>query len=682
MKKMMMLFLLVAILFIQLSVPSEAMTQIPYRTYTEDASGNLILTQDAYIPVGIIPFSNFANIRELQVYNSKIYVLDVHQDESRIHIFNEDFSFKTSLSLPTDVIRPEGFYVTAQFLYIADLGTNDEGRIHVFSINHENDTIVLENVFLKPDTPLFGAETPFLPRKIVVDSRGNLYVISEGALNGVLQMSRTGRFFGFFGANRADVSRLRSAFRSFFPTQRQIVLPPTPTNVAIDEEGFVFTVTEGLSDTGLKKFNVASRNFLPDSLNVIQGNVAVATGNYQNVYTLSKDGIIREYDVEGNMLFSFGGSMIGDNRLGLFRNPVAISVTKDHKILVADSEANNIQIFNYTEFAGYVHRALESYQDSDFDEGIALWNDVLLYNSWFELAYKGIGHAYMSLGDYELAMESYQRTNYVAGYSDAFWELRNIYIENYIGWLVILFFGVQILYVIKRAYNQKGYTVLPKKYHQWNNRFKESLVYLEWTHPFKIIRKPLDTFYDIKRNIRTSTKVSTAIYLLVGVTYFVRLLFTNYIFIGPLENQTIMLNLLMIYGGLFVFLVMNYLVCSIREGSGFFKEVYIGLSYTIFPIILVTLVMTFVSRGLTLNEIFIYQYIHQIVYIWSGFLVYFMIKDIYYYDVGETFLNIGITMFAMVVVIFVGFMGYVIFNQSFNFFQEIIREAILRVQGY
>jgi hypothetical protein len=683
MRKALAVILVVMTCLMMVPVRGEAsVTRTPYRTYTEDAKGNLILTQDAYVPMESFSHPDFEDIREMRVHDGRIHILDQKKDASAIYVYDTAFALLGTIVLPEDVQRPEGFHVTDGSVYVTDLKDGSEGALHVFDYDPMTFSLTPADVFLKPETPLFGDQTPFLPRKVSVDPRGNVYIISDGALNGVLQMSDTGRFFGFFGANKADTGNIRDRVTQFFSSTRDLVLPPTPTNIAIDPEGFIYTVTQGLKDTGLKKFNVASRNFLPESMSVVQGNVAVAPGNHGNIFTVSIDGVIREYDVEGNLLFSFGGSLIGDTRLGLFSEPVAISILSDNRILVADASAGNIQVFVETAFARDVHRALDAYMESDFDSGILLWEEVLLQNAWFDLAYKGMGHAYMSEGAYRLAMESYRKTDDIEGYSEAFWELRNETIELYVGWFVVVFFLMQALFWVKAWINRKGRTVLPSAWHERMARVKDTVTWKRLAHPFKVIRHPLDTFYDIKRKNDTSVHVATGLYVMMGVVYFVKNGLSNYIFVGDIMDRNIFLDLFLLYGGILVFLVMNYLVCSIREGSGKFSEVYIGFSYVLLPVMLVNVLMTGVSNVLTLNEMFIYGYIHQIATVWSVILGFFMVKDIYDYDVGETIGNIMVTMFSMVVAVFVGFMMYVVFNQSVTFFEELVREAILRVQGF
>lgn len=662
-------------------LPLSAATIVPYRTYTEDSNGNLIMTQDAYVPVYSFTHEELDNVQEIQLVGDYLFVLNQKPGRSKMIVFTQDFEFVKSLSLGMDVMVPGGFYIRENLLYIADEGLDEDGAIHLFDFNLEDLTISYSLSFGKPVTPLFGERTPFMPTKIAVDNRGNMYIVSEGALNGILQMSSAGRFFGFFGANLSDVPRLRGLWNQFFRSSNQIQLPPTPTNLTVDKEGFIYTVTDGLSDTGLKKFNVASRNFLPSSLNVVQGNIDVAIGNYQNIFTLSKDGIIREYDVVGNLLFSFGGSLIGDTRMGLFQSPSAIAINERNQILVSDSQTNLIQVFERTEFAMMVHFAIEKYFQSEFDKGIELWNDVLLYNAWFDLAYKGMADAMMSKGDYELAMMNYRKTNDIEGYSNAFWELRNNTIEVGVGWIVIFFFGIQIFYLVKRTYNKKGHTILPKSWHDHFNRWKQRPLIQDLVHPFKIIRHPLDTFFDIKHKIHSPIWGASLIYFAIAVVYFIRLYGSSYIFIGEINQSTVFLNLVLIYAGVFLFVIMNYLVCTIREGSGFFRDVYIGVAYSLMPILLTVVGMTFLSNILTLNEAFLYQYIHQIAFVWSAILLYFMVKDIHHYEVGESLGNIVITIFSMLVMIFVGTMVYVIFTQSFGFIEEVVGEAMLRATG-
>ncbi len=64
----------------------------------------------------------------------------------------------------------------------------------------------LVNEFGRPDEPLFGKNRDFLPRKIAVDARENLYIISEGSVDGIVLMNTNGDFIGYFGANTASMS--------------------------------------------------------------------------------------------------------------------------------------------------------------------------------------------------------------------------------------------------------------------------------------------------------------------------------------------------------------------------------------------------------------------------------------------------------------------------------------------
>jgi hypothetical protein len=107
-------------------------------------------------------------------------------------------------------------------------------------------------------------------------------------------------------------------------------LPATPDNMAIDEKGLIYTVTRGEGDASLKRLNIAGGNMIePDAYDEVPA--AVAVGNHDNVYVLSQQGYIYEYNNDGELLFVFSGSDDGQQRMGLSIKAEAIQVAKDDK---------------------------------------------------------------------------------------------------------------------------------------------------------------------------------------------------------------------------------------------------------------------------------------------------------------------------------------------------------------
>jgi hypothetical protein len=53
----------------------------------------------------------------------------------------------------------------------------------------------------RPTDVYFGSGV-YKPRKVALDRFGNLYVVSEGTNEGIIQFNLKGEFGGFFGANK------------------------------------------------------------------------------------------------------------------------------------------------------------------------------------------------------------------------------------------------------------------------------------------------------------------------------------------------------------------------------------------------------------------------------------------------------------------------------------------------
>ena len=129
---------------------------------------------------------------------------------------------------------------------------------------------------------------------------------------------------------------------NFFNVSSTSNIPISPSNVAIDEKGSIYTVSN-TADGKLKKFNVASETILKinnkDNFNSLHIN------EFNNIYALSNEGDVKEYDSYGNMIFSFGGLDTGTKRLGLFITPVDLTTDSSNNIYVLDKGLNQIQIF-------------------------------------------------------------------------------------------------------------------------------------------------------------------------------------------------------------------------------------------------------------------------------------------------------------------------------------------------
>ncbi|MBN2221014.1 MAG: hypothetical protein JW708_02330, partial [Vallitaleaceae bacterium] len=352
-----------------------------------------------------------------------------------------------------DLSMPLGLYVTQEgMLYVAD-----EMKQQIFVYNQEGQLV---NTYGKPNHPLFGKNSNFLPQKIVVDDRGTMYIVSKGNNNGIIQISPSegGSFLGYFGANNTRISWMTLFRKAIFSEEQEARMaksePVTIANIAIDDRGLVYTVSQGEQALTLKKMNIAGKNLVfPEVYDPYPS--SVITGDLDNIFVASKNGYIYEYNSEGSLLFVFGARDDGKQRVGLFKTVSSIALDSKKQLYVLDEEKNEIQVFRTTEFADLVHTAVKMYQNGLYTESKEPWTEVLRMNSLFDYANLGIGEAYYKEGDYDKALESYKLAKNKEGYSNAFWEVRNLWMKQNLVRIMLTIIGIFILWKILKLWDRK-----------------------------------------------------------------------------------------------------------------------------------------------------------------------------------------------------------------------------------
>ncbi|MDY0347123.1 MAG: hypothetical protein RBQ70_05610, partial [Acholeplasma sp.] len=128
----------------------------------------------------------------------------------------------------------------------------------------------------------------------------------------------------------------------------------------------------------------------------------------------------------------------------------------------------------------------------------------------------------------------------------------------------------------------------------------------------------------------------------------------------------------------FLWVVANYLVCSIRDGEGKLRDVYQSSAYALLPMIIALPILAWMSHGLTLNEAFIFSFIFNVVV--GITVVYFMVmvKEIHFYEMRTTISNILITIFTALMILVMVAIVYILLSEILQVFLDIIREVTSR----
>lgn len=649
----------------------QVFAQVPYKTLTQGPNGGIVDTQTAYEPVQVYKMPT-ASAEDIHLADDgSLYIADT--GNGRI-VITKDGEFVKSVG--EGILQgPSGVYVSENQIYVADALAEK-----VFIFDAEGNVV---KEISKPESPLYGKKSAFIPKKVTVDQRGNIYVVSEGSTNGLVQLNNKGEFTGYFASNMTNTSFKMILQRTLYGESGKSKLmknvPPSPTNLAIDSNGLIYTATKGLSSDTVKKFNVSGKNILSGKIEVASTDVVdIEVDQYGNIFTIGEDGVVLEYDSFGNLLFIFGGKDKGDERVGLTKSPAAIEIGKDGTLYLLDKEKNVVQLLEPTAFANEVHKGIVLYKEGLYVESEEIWNNVLKMNSSFILSYQAIAKSYFKRGLNEEALDTFKLAEDKAGYSEAFWEIRNQWLQANLGIVLIVLFILYILWkIIKRIDRKRGIFNAPRRVLE---RIKGNKLVSEIAYMKRFLTNPLDAYYEIKRRNRVSIWASTILYAWFAVLQITNIYLKGYIFTDVNPSQV---NVLKVVGisliPVVLWIIANHLVSTINNGEGRLRDIYNGTIYALSPYLIFALPLQLITNILSLNEGFIYTFSMIFIVAWCVILLFMMIKEIHNYTFGETVKNILLTLFGMVLIVLTLFIIFILVNQEVDFVKSIIQELKIRV---
>lgn len=374
--------------------------------------------------------------------------------------------------------KPEGVFVDQYtgFIYVCD---TENSRV----LKSDTDGNV-DRMFEKPNTELYSQDLTYNPKKVAVDKAGNVYIVVKSVTKGAVMYDIEGKFLGFYGANRVEATS-EIIYNAFWNTiaseeQRARSTRTTPigfTNFDIDDEGFIYTVTESSdvrTDT-VKKLNPRGANILSAVVgdDVTFGDIAPA---YYSIYTKNSalmdidigpngemnildfaHGRIFQYDKMANLMFVLGGD--GD-QLGTFRSVSAIE-SKDNMLYVLDSRKNSVTVFKRSAFGEIVTEATNLYNEGYYQESYEPWLNVIKYDGNYRRAYIGIGNALLNSEQYKEAMKYFKISISRNRYNRAYEGYRGKLLEKYFTPAVIAIIVIAIAVTVIKKLNQKGIITFP-----------------------------------------------------------------------------------------------------------------------------------------------------------------------------------------------------------------------------
>lgn len=706
----------VALIMAAMQLPHTAWADVTYGTFTKDSYGHQMDTQPAYTPFKMIgkdlaapdpdhpgQYAASPMQKPSDVYISasdEIYVADT--GNNRIVKFDKDGNFQRYYELAENPLNaPQGVFVDDK----GDLLIADTGNKRVVRLSSSGQLL---KEYKRPESGNVPEELKFDPIKVAADKRGYIYIVTMGGYYGLVQLNPEGEFQRFYGANSAPFSFIDSLKRALYTREmyenETSKIPPAVNNLAIDDGGFIYTVTNGAAVEAeqIKKLNFQGENILAQynkfgtakqsfgeynwyDIRYVGGittppqlvDVAVdPEGNFtviDSYYTY-----LSQYDANGNLLFYFGGpSSAASSQLGLIKTPVAIDMNSKGEIYVLDSQESMLQAYRLSEFGAMVHEANRLTQEGSYLESEEPWKEVLRLNEQYLPAILGLAQVAYKKGDYEEAARLFKAAGNDTGYSESFWQIRLQWFHaRFSFFATLLVVAAVLMFLVNRL--ARGRT--PRMIEGFSDRMATRYVlFSQLKQAFVILRHPIDGFTALRFENKGGYVSACILLVLTGGALLLSEQMTSFAFNPVPPSSITVTSVLLPFLGLWCgWVVSNYLISSIYRGEGRFKDVFVGSAYALTPFILIGVPLAALSNVMTHAEGAIYDYLRLGMYVWLVFLFIWMVQSLHNYTVGETLLNIMMSLFGLIVLAVLIFLVIGLTNELLIFVHEVYQEVLLR----
>ncbi len=708
-----------------------------YDTFTYSIDGEKLLSPDAYSSkdtnkpitskeMGLtVPLSKATDIITDQ--DGNVYIADEGND--RIVVLDKNYRMIQIISEYTDENGEKQWFKSPQGISITDSNDTPDHRSHVYVCDYETKKIVCfereallsndtgsyraEKTIHKPDNKLLKEEA-YKPIALSVDRYGRIFVVSQGAFEGIIVMSGEGEFTGFIGAQKVTKTLLDQIWGKLMSAdQKQETAQNVASaynNITVDKDGFIYITNNGIEAakqfaaitdksatySPVKKLNssgdeIMVRNGFFDcggAVDVLENGVSsiidVSVGpegtwsilDEKNTGTVKRSRIYT-YNSNGDLLFAFGakGQQLGNGEAYVGFTYQHLQVLDEdgnkkdvYNILTLDTKnnSNEITVFSPTPYCEQIILAHEYQNNHKYNDAIDVWKEILKLNNNFDLAYIGIGKALYSQQLYKESMEMLKSAYEVDQYAKAFNEISSDIVGRFLPLIVIGVIAVVVLLLKFLGYAKK----LNKK---TSLKVGRKTYWEELIFSFHLIFHPFDGFWDLRHEKRGSVRAGTTILAITVAAFFYQAIGQGYIFNPKGDYSTVILQVTAVLVPVLLWCVGNWCLTTLFDGEGGFKDIYIATCYSLAPLPFFIVLSTILTN--VFSDASIVNLLISIGYVWVAMLLFFGMLVTHNYTLPKNILMILCTIVAMVVIMFVAILFSTLLIKVVSFVIAIISEV-------
>ncbi|HHX37142.1 MAG TPA: hypothetical protein GX717_04085, partial [Clostridiaceae bacterium] len=382
---------------------------------------------------------------------------------------------------------------------LAGVFIDSQNRLYIADPEHERVLIcdgsgAVERILTLPESSLIPEDFRFIPTKVLADSGGTIYVISQGSFYGAIMYAPDFSFAGFFGSNRVRV-RIQDIpekiIEKLFSNNEKKgaslqALPYQFTGFCIDDRDFIYTSTGMISGWYVTPGQV--KKMSPGGVNILKARVgrnmvgadyidfgdigiSVRENNMKRIqdfcdidvddngliYLLDKTyGRIFIYNNECVLLNAFGGGAENGKQKGTYAIASSIAVSRSGEtIAVTDMNKNSLTIYLQTPYGELFNEANRLSMNGDYAKALPLWKTVVSEDRNNQLALRSIAQIFLAEKEYENALEYARASLDQDTYSQAFIVVRNKYMSRNAWWMTLILISVAACAVIAAIRTKK-----------------------------------------------------------------------------------------------------------------------------------------------------------------------------------------------------------------------------------
>ena len=359
------------------------------------------------------------------------------------------------------------------------------------------------------------------------------------------------------------------------------------------------------------------------------------------------------------------GSGVGAKNGILFKTASVLENAGKTQIVVLDKTKKCITIFKLNDYGALLIQANTLTRNGDYEAAFPYWEEILTIDRCSQVAYSGIAKTYYAAGDYENAMKFAEMGYDYSTYSLSYDFVRREFIEKNIYLFAGIILVVAVAIVLFVMYKRKKNLVIIK------NRELQLLS--------RVMLHPSEVITEIKEKKRGSVLIGFILIVLYYITATVKETGSGFLFKNPTNTSfNSLLVLLQTFGIVILWTICNWAVCTLQEGKGKMREIFIVTSYSIIPLIISNIVYTVASNVILESEASFLSIFVTVMQLFTAFILITGTIIIHDYTFGRFVGTSIMSILGILIVIFLGIVIVILIQQVIMFVGTVYREFVYR----